>query len=208
MADYVIDINLNSTSKTSEASGSSARSNGTEKDKDHKTQALIRGMKKLNILHAGEITSVADTANAYGSKDAAEQAKLRAIGKASIAAYGTSKIVGIGWNAVKTFTLSNIGEKYGDQARQNQVNNVLSSISVGGNVLSGTVSGAAAGALAGPIGAVVGAAVGLVTSTTSQIVGMVEADAKWQRQEMENMYNEIRASNRLGVDISKRNRTR
>jgi hypothetical protein len=176
MADYTIDINLNSSTGKTAQSDPSDRSNGTSKSDSYKETALQRGLKKLNILHSGALIQADESATRFLSKSAAEQQKLAAIGKSTVIGMAVSATIGVGWNAVKTFTLGNIAEKYGDQARQNQVNNILSTAGKGASILGSTAVGAAAGALVGPVGAAVGAAVGFIGSVSNQIITMVEAD--------------------------------
>ena len=203
--DFTIEVNLNSVGK---GTGTGSSGKGPEDTSDENKQRRLSAMRRLGLFNSSQISSVISQSERYQKASPERQAQMAALGKAALGGYAAAKIVGTGWNAVKTFAINNISEKYGDQARQNEINNTLNGLGIAGGIAGSTVGGAAAGALAGPVGAVVGAVIGLVAGVANQTVKSVEASYKWQRQEYENTLNEARQSERLGIDISQRNRTR
>jgi hypothetical protein len=210
MPGYTIDININAggsgSGQAASSQGASARP--TTITDEQRREQYRKGIRRLNIAHSSSFISAKHTADLYEGKGEVERQKAQEFGKAALAGYAATQVVEIGWNAVKTFKLDNIGEKYGDQARQNQVNNALNIAGRAKSVAGSAASGALAGAAAGPVGAIVGAAIGIISNVANQSIQATEAQAKWLRKEQENLYASIRSSERLGVDISQRSRSR
>lgn len=100
---------------------------------------------------------------------------------------------------VVTTKLSQIGSVYGDQAKQNEINNVMSSVGTVSGIGQSIIGGAL---VAGPVGAVV---MGL-TSLIAEGYAMFERNASYQRLERENAINSMRSSEALGMTAIDRNR--
>jgi hypothetical protein len=210
MPEYTIDINLNSARSGAASTSQAAHDVATPKIASQAdTQSrFLKGMKRLNVLHSSSFASAASEASSFETKSDFDKAKQSAFAKGSLTAYMATAVIATTWNAVKTYAIDNIAEKYGDQARQNQANNILKGVGVGASILGGAASGLMAGAMGGPVLAAVGAMIGTVTAITNQAIGNIERELQWQRREYENTIVSARATERLGLDVSKRNRTR
>lgn len=105
-----------------------------------------------------------------------------------------------------SYRVNTYGARYGDTARQNELNNMMTVANYGVNLIKSTAEGAIAGATFGPWGALAGAIIGTITDVIGEVIGGVERTDQWQLQQNQNTFNEIRASERLGMMISDRNR--
>lgn len=152
-------------------------------------------------------TALDTAANKAENNDATtsdDSVSFKAI-KKSINAAASLAPVKITSDIVKTGTeygmyrLTTIGSRYGDQARQNSVNNLMTGINVAGSFGVSTLVGAIT---AGPTGAVIGAVSSLLT-TALQAVERLET---WQQKQDTNTMNEVRSSDRIGKVASDRNR--
>ena len=191
-----IDINLHDVDDSS-----AAKQAKEDKDTAEKKSGFIKAAKKLNILNTGSLFGVVEKATDSSLKSEKELAAMKAATNLNIGIMIAGAVLTTGWNATNTFTLSNISEKFGDQALQNDINNLKRGIGIS----AGLVGSIGAGAM---LGGPVGAAIGAVTGVAAQAIKMIEAHAQWMRHEQENTYSEVRASERLGVDISQRSRSR
>lgn len=120
----------------------------------------------------------------------------------------TTASLAIGYTAGKkiakqvgTYMISNIGTKYGDQARQNEINNIKSA---GSTLLSMGEEIAAGAMVAGPIGAVVAS----VAAIAGQVVEISERVDEYNQLQKQNSLEEVRSSERLGQISTQRNRQR
>lgn len=100
------------------------------------------------------------------------------------------------------------GAKYGDTARQNELQNMMKEVDMGVSFLTSTASGAVAGATFGPWGALAGAIIGSVSDIIGKVVNINHNREEWQRETYINNLNEVRQSERLGLMRSDRQRGR
>ena len=111
-----------------------------------------------------------------------------------------SQAVSAGINYAK-YRVNTIGARYGDTARQNEINNMINIadnvMSIGGSTIAGFVATG---------GNPLGAAVGLVSSLIPKILGAIERVDQWNIQQRENDVIERRSSERLGLLSTDRNR--
>lgn len=140
-----------------------------------------------------------------GVSDKLENLKkaAKAVGAISLG----KQVLGIGKQELN-YRISTYGAKYGDTARQNELQNMMSIANSGVSLAKNTVSGAVAGATLGPAGAIVGAVIGFVSDGLNQVMGMVHRSEEWSRQQYINNLNETRTSERLGLMKSDRQRGR
>jgi hypothetical protein len=201
MPDYTIDINLNSVS--SKRGDTKDRASGDSQSRKSPAAPASREEAVNNLWNIDHPNFNEDDLSAEVSEDRSAQAAKR-LSSMSKLAKSSIGIAGLGTtiiHGVKTFALDNISEKYGDQARQNTVNNALTIVGYESSIASSVAVGAA-------VGRGVGAAVGAVLGVVNLVIDSIEREMKWQRQEQENLYTSVRASERLGVDISQRSRSR
>ena len=130
--------------------------------------------------------------------------------KDTVAGVGTvmaaKQIVSIGTDIVD-YRLSTVGARYGDTARQNQINNFMTQMNIAGGIASSTISGGVAGfTVGGPIGAAVGAAVMATASIVGEVVQGIQRSQDWEREQIKNNLEEVRTSERLGLMKTDRNR--
>lgn len=99
---------------------------------------------------------------------------------------------------VITTKLSQIGSVYGDQATQNQINNMISTAGTVSNIAQATI----AGAVFGPIGA----AIALVGAVVVEGYSASERNASYNRWVTEDRFRSERSSEALGLTAIDRNR--
>ena len=97
------------------------------------------------------------------------------------------------------YRANTIGARYGDTARQNEINNMINItdklVGIGGSTVTGAL-------IAGPVGA----AVGLISGVIPEILSAIERVDQWNIKQRENDINEVRSSERLGLLSTDRNR--
>lgn len=119
----------------------------------------------------------------------------------ALSAYKVANTFVQGGKQLTNYYLGSVGSRYGDTARQNEINNIMS---VGSRV-TGAATSIAAGAL---VGGWAGAVIATVGEIVSNAVNVVTNKDKWNQQQRINDMNEIRQSERLGLLASDRNRGR
>jgi len=95
-------------------------------------------------------------------------------------------------NQVISFETSKIGSLYGDTARQNEINNMMSGVNTVAGIAQMAASGAAIG---GPWGAAIGAIVGIV----GEGIQMVQRGYMYTKEEEDRVRNSNYAQERLGI---------
>lgn len=108
--------------------------------------------------------------------------------------------------SVAKYRVGTISARYGDTARQNEINNIISVGEREMGILGSTMSGAMAGSLVGPVGTAVGAVLGFTSSMINEAVQMFERRDQWQLQQNKNNFVENRSMERLGMMTTDRNR--
>lgn len=110
------------------------------------------------------------------------------------AAVGAIAIQGVKQSAsqIVSFEVNKISTIYGDDARANQINNMMNTASAGMSLVSSIATGASIG---GPWGAVVGAVVGVAT----EAIGFATRAYSFAKTEQDRTRNSNYAQERLGL---------
>lgn len=125
---------------------------------------------------------------------------LEKLGKSNEKLSGMTKALGIQLGKkVITSGLSMVGTWGGDTAKQNRINNIVSTVETGMNAASTIAAGAALG---GPIGAGI-AAIGVAVNEGIQ---MVQRSIDYKIRDQENTQAEIKSMERLGLQRTDRGR--
>ena len=127
----------------------------------------------------------------------------KAVGAVKLA----KQVVNIGKQELN-YRINTYGAKYGDTARQNELQNMMTTLDMGTSFVKSTVTGVVAGATFGPWGALAGAIIGSVSDAIGKVVDITHKTEEWQRQQYINNLNETRASERLGLMKTDRQRGR
>lgn len=152
--------------------------------------------------HLRNATSTGDTEN---STDDEKKSKL----SNSVKAAFIDNIASKAFNMVQQVSASQVeklGSIYDNQMRQNQINNLMTSVGMATELVSAGVSGAVTGSVAGPVGAAVGAVLAVAADATKQSIQAYNRVETWDVQQYGNTLNEVRSSERLGIQRSNRNR--
>jgi len=156
-----------------------------------------RAKEKLNnVTNVNSGSSAAEKSDNTGIIKAAKTVGLISLGK---------QVVSSATNYT-TYKLSTYGSRYGDSARQNEINNMMTITSAGLSFVTSTAGGAIAGATLGPIGAAVGAAIGAVSSVVGRVVDIIKNNEEYNRKRDIERISENRSFERLGLLASDRNR--
>lgn len=171
---------------------------------------------------ATEFTLHINIDNLPTEKSKAQEALKKATGKGSDTSSTTkykslAKTIGLthlGNQIVNTainvgkYEVSTISAKYGDTARQNEIQNQIQIMETTKGIASSIITAGIAGSAFGPIGTAAGVAISIISNTINQTVSMFERREMWNLQQSKNTINEIRSSERIGLLSTDRNRGR
>lgn len=115
-----------------------------------------------------------------------------------VKSFSAKSIAGIGWEAVNTVVLSDIGSMRNDVTAQAKVDNTISILNRGKNIAEAAYIGGAYG----PWGAVIGMAIG----AASQLIHAYQANTEWKLQALENKINSNIELEALGMTATDLNR--
>lgn len=125
---------------------------------------------------------------------------LNAIGSSYFAKEAYSNIA----KPILDLQLNKYGVIYGDQARQNKINNMTSTVSSAVSMTTSTLSGYAAGAALGSGGA--GAIITLALELVGTAIDMVGNAREYNENQLNYMYNSNYSQERLGILASSKGR--
>lgn len=150
-------------------------------------------LNQVNGIEKKEPSSNSTTENLLNAAKAVGVVKLAK----TVVSAGTSYL---------NYRATTVGARYGDTARQNEINNVMNTIGMVSGIGSATVAGAMAGSIVPGVGTAVGAAIGAVTGMVGQVVDIVKNIENWNMKNTKNTFEENRRSERLGLMKTDRNR--
>lgn len=165
----------------------------------------INNLPSENSKAKDKLDSV--TGNKKESSKSEQLDSLTKAAKAVGAVKLAKQVVNIGKQELN-YRISTYGAKYGDTARQNELQNMMTQVNMGVSFVQSTATGAIAGATFGPWGALAGAIIGSVSDIIGKVVDYNHKKEEWERQQYINNLNETRASERLGLMKSDRQRGR
>ena len=110
---------------------------------------------------------------------------------AAIGVMSIQKVSQIG-NQIASYEINKIGTIYGDQARQNEINNIMTVANTLTGIVSSTITGAAVGGLPGAI-------VGFVLNTASEVIQAGQRVEQYNIQQRDHMLNSNYKLERLGM---------
>lgn len=151
-----------------------------------------------------------DSVTNNNKKESSGNDKLDNLAKAAKAVGAVKlakQVVGLAKSELN-YRINTYGAKYGDTARQNELQNMMTTLDMGTNFVKSTAGGAIAGATFGPWGALAGAIIGSVSDIIGKVVDYNHKKEEWERQQYINNLNEVRQSERLGLMKSDRQRGR
>jgi hypothetical protein len=125
------------------------------------------------------------------SSSNSDTARVQRLLDGSVLHLGMDSIKSTGKQVLST-TIGNIGTRYGDVARMNKINNDLTRLNTGYNILSATIAGAVVG---GPVGA----AVGFLGSVLSEGYARNQRNIDYKLEQEENKLVQQRNLEQLGL---------
>lgn len=117
-----------------------------------------------------------------------------------VATKSPGALAAVAWDAVATTAIATVGARANDTAAQNKINNVMSVVDRGSNLINAMATGANLGA------GLPGAAVGFILEMINQSVQALQNNIEWK---VDNIVNEFRSTiqlESLGLTSSDLNR--
>ncbi len=142
-----------------------------------------------------QLNNITKEASATGSTTNTQADMLKKAAGVALAVQQVQKVA----NQVATYALTAPGTIYNDQARQNEIDNLMNASSMATGLGKSVLAGAL---VAGPVGAVV-AGIGSLVGTGFD---MYNNNATYQRLQTVNNINSVRSSESLGMISSDNNR--
>lgn len=116
-----------------------------------------------------------------------------------VATKSPGALAAVAWDAVATTAIATVGARANDTAAQNKINNVMTVVNRGANLINSTATGA-------NIAGFPGAAVGFILEMINQSVQALQNNIEWK---VDNIVNEFRSTiqlESLGLTSSDLNR--
>lgn len=108
-------------------------------------------------------------------------------------------------SSVVNTRISTIGARYDNQAKQNEIQNLVSIGGMASSTVSSAITGAVVGSSVSPAGAIVGAVIGVTTNIANQVYQIYERVQEWERNQFANNMEEKVSAERIGRVSSNRN---
>lgn len=116
-----------------------------------------------------------------------------------VATKSPGALAGVAWNAFSTAAITTVGARANDTAAQNKINNVMTVVNRGANLINSTATGANVAGLPG-------AAVGFILEMINQSVQALQNNIEWKVDSIVNEFRSTIQLESLGLTSSDLNR--